>query len=221
MSKNALAKNERDIQDDAEKEKGKILLVEDDLALRKMLFNSLEMQDYLVSEADNRQSALDILQDDQEISVVILDLGLPPMEHTTDEGLNVIRQITDEMIPVKIIVLTGQDEERSALEAIREGAFDFLAKPASFEDILLSVNRAFLFHHNELAMSADGVTRLQLSTKMSDGLKAVREEAEEKLVRQVLKETGFNIYQSAAKLGIKRESIYYFMKKFGISRNKD
>ncbi|MAM71073.1 MAG: Fis family transcriptional regulator [Gammaproteobacteria bacterium] len=221
MSEVTMAAETHDKLDASVKDKGKILVVEDDLALRKMLFNSLEMQGFIVNEADNRQSALDILQDNQEISVVILDLGLPPMEHTTDEGLNVIRQITDEMIPVKIIVLTGQDEERSALEAIREGAFDFLSKPASFEDILISVNRAFLFHHNELAMSADGVTRLQLSTKMSDGLKAVREEAEEKLVRQVLKETGFNIYQSAAKLGIKRESIYYFMKKFGISRDND
>jgi transcriptional regulator with GAF, ATPase, and Fis domain len=47
----------------------------------------------------------------------------------------------------------------------------------------------------------------------------VREEAEEKLVRQVLKDTGFNVYKSAEKLGIKRESIYYFMKKFQISRD--
>ncbi len=203
------------------KTKGNILVVEDDLALRKMLFNSLEMQGFDVTEADSRQSALTALKDQEEISVVILDLGLPPMEHTTDEGLSVIRQIAEHMIPVKIIVLTGQDEEKSALDAIREGAFDFLSKPASFEDILLSVNRAFLFHKKEMAMSADGLTRLQLNTKTSDGLKAVREEAEEKLVRQVLKETGFNVYQSAVKLGIKRESIYYFMKKFGISRDDD
>jgi DNA-binding NtrC family response regulator len=207
--KNALAK------------KGKILLVEDDLALRKMLFNSLEMQDFSVTEADNRQSAIDTLKADSEISVVILDLGLPPVEHTTDEGLAVIREVATELFPVKIIVLTGQDEERSALDAIREGAFDFLSKPTSFEDILLSVNRAFLFHDKEMAMSADGMTRLQVNTKTSDGLKAVREEAEEKLVRQVLKDTGFNVYQSAAKLGIKRESIYYFMKKFGITRSDD
>lgn len=205
----------------ATKTKGKILLVEDDLALRKMLFNSLEMKNFVVTEADNRQSAIDALKNQPEISVIILDLGLPPMEHTIDEGLAIIREISAQLFPVKIIVLTGQDEERSALDAIREGAFDFLSKPASFEDILLSVNRAFLFHNKEMVMSADGMTRLQVNTKTSDGLKAVREEAEEKLVRQVLKETGFNVYQSAAKLGIKRESIYYFMKKFGISRSDD
>lgn len=202
-------------------DKGKVLLVEDDIPLRKMLFNSLEMQDFVVVEADNRQAALETLKEDPEIGVVILDLGLPPMEHTTDEGLAVIRDITDELLAVKIIVLTGQDEERSALDAIREGAFDFLSKPTSFEDILLSVNRAFLFHDKEMVMSADGMTRLQVNTKTSDGLKAVREDAEEKLVRKVLKDTGFNVYQTAAKLGIKRESIYYFMKKFGITRSDD
>ncbi|PCJ40895.1 MAG: Fis family transcriptional regulator [SAR86 cluster bacterium] len=201
--------------------RGKILLVEDDLALRKMLFNSLEMQNFDVTEADNRQSAIEALKANSEIGVVILDLGLPPMEHTTDEGLAIIRDIGTELLAVKIIVLTGQDEELSALDAIREGAFDFLSKPASFEDILLSVNRAFLFHNKEMVMSADGMTRLQVNTKTSDGLKAVREEAEEKLVRQVLKDTGFNVYQSAKKLGIKRESIYYFMKKFGITRDND
>ncbi len=210
---------EKDVTDT--KTKGKVLLVEDDLALRKMLLNSLLMQEFDVLEADNRQSAINLLKDQPEISVVILDLGLPPMEHTTDEGLAFIRETSTELLPVKIIVLTGQDEEKSALDAIREGAFDFLSKPASFEDILLSVNRAFLFHDKEMVMSADGMSRLQVNTKTSDGLKAVREGAEEKLVRQVLKDTGFNVYQSAAKLGIKRESIYYFMKKFGITRNDD
>ena len=66
---------------------------------------------------------------------------------------------------------------------------------------------------------ADGLARLQFNARYADGLKAVREEAEEKLVRQVLKETGFNVYKSAEKLGIKRESVYYFMKKFQITRD--
>lgn len=208
-----------------------ILLVEDDLALRASLRSSLEMQGYLIQEADSKKAALQCLknsfdsslepQDENHtaISVMILDLGLPPMEHSTVEGLSTIKEVTADFHSIKIIVLTGQDQEQSALDAIREGAFDFLAKPASFQDILNSVKRAFLFYNKEQDMSAEGLTRLQISTKVSDGLKAVREDAEEKLVRQVLKQSGFNVYQSAAKLGIKRESIYYFMKKFGITRD--
>ena len=199
--------------------KGCALLVEDDPVLRMMLLNMLELEGYEVAEAESRTDALNELGLQPQIGVAIVDLGLPPVEHTTLEGLALIRTMSAEYQSVKIIVLTGQDEEQSALAAIREGAFDFLSKPASSEKILAALQRAFLFHRTEQDMMADGQARLQLSARYTDGLKAVREEAEEKLVRQVLKETGFNIYKTAEKLGIKRESIYYFMKKFQITRD--
>ncbi len=196
-----------------------ILLVDDDMALRSSLRYLLEMHGYRVQEAENRLAAQARLSADPEIEVVLLDLGMPPAEHKPDEGLAVIRAATAQLHAAKILVLTGQDEEQSALAAIREGAFDFLAKPARVEDILQAIKRALLFYRKEKALAAEGLTRLQLNAVVADGLKAVREEAEEKLVRQVLKDTGFNIYQSAAKLGLKRESIYYFLKKFEISRD--
>lgn len=213
--------SDSDSESDNREESRKILLVEDDPVLRQMLMNMLSMEGYSVEASDSRPAALECLDKVADIAVMILDLGLPPMAHSTEEGLAVIREVREESNLVKIIVLTGQDEERSALEAIREGAFDFLSKPSTSEDILSSVNRALLFHRKEQDMSAEGVAKLEISAVVSDGLKAVREEAEEKLVRQVLRDTGFNIYQAAAKLGVKRESIYYFMKKFGINRESD
>lgn len=197
----------------------RILLVEDDPALRLMLRNVLELHDYEVVEADSKATAEKVLISDPAVAVVILDLGLPPSPHTTLEGLAVIKLIVSQMYPVKIVVLTGQDEESSALEAIREGAFDFLAKPSRSEEILSAVQRAVLFHRQEKQLAKEGLTKLQFNAKVADGLKAVREEAEEKLVRHVLKDTKFNVYQSAARLGLKRESIYYFLKKFGIKRD--
>lgn len=196
-----------------------ILLVEDDQVLRMMLRNALESSQYSVIESESRPDAMQQIGRHADIAVAIVDLGLPPVEHTTLEGLALIRILNSDHAHIKIIVLTGQDEEQSALEAIREGAFDFLAKPARSSDILMAVQRAFLFHRKEQDMMADGLARLQFNARYTDGLKAVREEAEEKLVRHVLKETGFNVYKSAEKLGIKRESIYYFMKKFQISRD--
>ena len=177
------------------------------------------MQGIKTIEAESRKSAIELLESETPISVMILDLGMPPAVHSTEEGLGVIRAASASLHPVKIIVLTGQDHEQSALEAIREGAFDFLSKPASVDDIIKAVRRAQLFFRKEQLMAAEGTTRLQLNAKISDGLKAVREEAEERLVRQVLKDTGFNVYASAAKLGLKRESIYYFLKKFEIKRD--
>ncbi len=197
-----------------------ILLVDDDEALRQSLRFLLEMHQYRVLEADCRKAALAVIAERPELEVMLLDLGMPPSVHDPEEGLAVIREVSVSMHAVKIIVLTGQDEEKSALDAIREGAFDFLAKPARVEDILQAVRRALLFYRKERTLSAEGMTRLQLNAVVADGLKAVREEAEEKLVRQVLRDTGFNIYQSAARLGVKRESIYYFLKKFEISRDE-
>lgn len=200
-------------------DKGHILLVEDDSVLRMLLRDTLRNEGYQVTEAANRPEAMRHIADTPELGVAIVDLGLPPVEHTTLEGLTLIRDVNADSTKLKIIVLTGQDEEQAALEAIREGAFDFLAKPARTEDILNAVNRAFLFHRKERDLNEDGVARLQFNARYTDGLKAVREDAEEKLVRQVLRETGFNVYKSAEKLGVKRESIYYFMKKFHISRD--
>ena len=198
---------------------GHILLVEDDQALRTLLRTTLQQAGYSTTEASNRHEGLAQLQSHADISVAIVDLGLPPMEHNTLEGLALVKTITQQADQVKTSVLAGQDEDQSALEAIREGAFDFLAKPASSQVILNAVKRALLFHRKEKDLQDSGVARLQFNARYADGLKTVREEAEEKLIRQVLRETGFNVYQSAGKLGVKRESIYYFMKKFGITRD--
>lgn len=196
-----------------------ILLVEDDPALRLVMRGVMENHGYAVLEADSRVSAETVLEEHPDIAAIVLDLGLPPSPHTTSEGLATIRLIVDGLYGAKIVVLTGQDEESSALAAIKEGAFDFLAKPSSSDDILNAVQRAVLFYRKEKTLAEEeGMTRLQINAKVADGLKAVREEAEEKLVRKVLKDTQFNVYQSAAKLGLKRESVYYFLKKFGIKR---
>jgi DNA-binding NtrC family response regulator len=196
-----------------------ILIVEDDPALRTMLRGVLELHDFTVSDAESRAAALAKLRADAGITVVILDLGLPPHAHEIVEGIATLKAIQADILPIKVIVLTGQDQEAAALEAIREGAFDFLAKPAPAEAILSAVRRALLFLQKERELAQQGITRIAVNAQISEGLKGVRTDAEERLVRQILKETGFNVNQSAKRLGVKRENIYYFLKKFGIERD--
>ncbi|HVK95796.1 MAG TPA: response regulator [Noviherbaspirillum sp.] len=197
----------------------RILIVEDDPALRAMLRGTLELHGFAVMEADCRTAALACLHQHADVRVVILDFGLPPHPHQIVEGLATLKAIQSEIMTAKVIVLTGQDQEAAALEAIREGAFDFLSKPSSSASILMAVQRALLFLQKEDELGRQGVTRIALTAQVGDGLKGVRTDAEERLVRQILKETGFNVYQSAKRLGVKRENIYYFMKKFGIVRD--
>jgi len=196
-----------------------ILIVEDDPALRTMLRGALELHGFTVSVSESRVEALATLRANAGITVVILDLGLPPHAHEIIEGIATLKAIQADILPVKVIVLTGQDQEAAALEAIREGAFDFLAKPAPAEAILHAVRRALLFLQKERELAQQGITRIAVNAQISEGLKGVRTDAEERLVRQILKETGFNVNQSAKRLGVKRENIYYFLKKFGIERD--
>lgn len=196
-----------------------ILLVEDDAALRTMLRALLEMHDYQVSEAEHRAAAMDVLHARPDIRIVLLDFGLPPHAHDMSEGIATLKQIQAEIMIAKVIVLTGQDQDAAALAAIREGAFDFLSKPVGADAILRAFARAALFLRTEQELSLQGITRIAVNAQAGEGLKGIRSDAEERLVRQVLKETGFNVFQSARRLGVKRENVYYFLKKFGIARD--
>ena len=196
-----------------------ILLVEDDPALRTMLRALLELADYKVSEAETRVGAMHLLNADPGMRIVLLDFGLPPHAQDMSEGIATLKQIQAEIMTAKVIVLTGQDEAAAALAAIRDGAFDFLSKPAASDAILRAIGRAALFLQKEQELRLEGITRIAVNAQKGEGLKAIRDDAEERLVRQVLKETGFNVFQSARRLGVKRENVYYFMKKFGIERD--
>ena len=160
-----------------------------------------------------------ILEADPRIRIVLLDFGLPPNPHDMSEGIATLREIESVIMTAKVIVLTGQDQQAAALAAIREGAFDFLSKPVAYDAILHAIQRAALFLQKEDELSREGITRIALNVQVGDGMKAIRADAEERLVRQILRETGFNVLQSARRLGVKRENVYYFINKYGIERD--
>jgi DNA-binding NtrC family response regulator len=196
----------------------KILLVEDDKALRKQIRFSLESA-YSVVEAGNQKEAVDALKLNK-VDIVILDLGLPPHESTPDEGLKVLNHILSRYT-CKVIILTGQKTEGIALEAIKSGAFDYLMKPASMEKLLYSVERALLFKETEQQLESQGIKKISLDVEVGKGLQILRDEADKSIILSVLKDTNFNVYQSAKILGVKRESLYYFLRKFGVKRTDD
>jgi two-component system response regulator RegA len=195
-----------------------LLLVEDDIALRKQIRFSLE-ENFTVLEAENRKEAMDLLKNNS-VDVVILDLGLPPNEGTPEEGLAILSSILNHYAS-KVIILTGQKTEGIALEAIKSGAFDYLLKPASMEKILFSVERAILFQDAEEELERQGIKKISFDIEIGKGLQPLRDEADKHVILKVLKDTNFNIYQSAKILGVKRESLYYFLKKFGLKRTHD
>ena len=192
-----------------------ILITEDDIALRSQIRFALEER-FEVRESGNVQKAVNLLNS-EKITLVILDLGLPPHENTPEEGLRLLHYIL-ENFGTKVIILTGQKTETAALESIKSGAFDYLVKPVSMEQLMFSIDRAILFRDTEKELSRQGMAKVTFGIEVGKGLQPAREEAEKNVILKVLKDTNFNVYKSAKLLGVKRESLYYFIKKFGFKR---
>ncbi len=196
-----------------------ILVVDDDIAIRSMLEFILTEKNFNVITASSKEMALDALQRNFDIQVVLLDLGMPPAEHDMSEGLAVLNEVQERYFGIKVIVLTGQDEEKGSYESIASGAFDFLCKPIDEVTLLGAIERALMFARQEQGLSDEtGTRKLLIDVPVGKGLKGARNNAEEKLVKQILKETLFNVHETARVLGIKRENVYYLMKKYGIER---
>lgn len=196
-----------------------ILVVEDDASLRDWWSGSLEDMGYGVISASSAAEALTISRQAQNsFDLAVLDLGLPPQPNEPTVGLELLRQLVLERPGLKAVVLTGQDEPAVALKAIGLGAFDFLNKPASSQRVREALARAVLFLQAEKQLSTDGQARMTLTAPISEGVREFGEAAQERLVRSVLAESQFNVAQAARKLGLTREHLYYFMKKFGIER---
>ena len=117
-----------------------LLIVEDDLALQKQIKWSLDRFDSVT--AHDRESAL--LQLRKSVpAVVTMDLGLPPDADSVSEGFRLLSQILAFDPDIKVIVLTGQNDQANALRAVAMGAYDFFEKPFEPELLNLTVERAF------------------------------------------------------------------------------
>ncbi|MES2946925.1 MAG: PEP-CTERM-box response regulator transcription factor [Pseudomonadota bacterium] len=117
-----------------------LLIVEDDLALQKQIQWSLDQFDSVT--AHDRESAL-IHMRKRTPAVVTMDLGLPPQADSVAEGFRLLEQLMELDPDVKVIVLTGQNDQANALRAVAMGAYDFFPKPFIPELLSLTIERAF------------------------------------------------------------------------------
>lgn len=125
---------------DADHQTQPLLIVEDDLSLQKQLKWSLDRFESVVAE----DVASAILQFRRHCpAVVTMDLGLPPDRDSVSEGFRCLEKMLELDPHVKVIVLTGQNDQDNALRAIRMGAYDFLAKPVDPDVLSLTVERAY------------------------------------------------------------------------------
>ena len=120
--------------------KGIVLVVDDDDAVRSGLYWALT-SDYQVLQASSRDEA-GALINEKKIDVVVSDLHLPPHIDDITEGLALIDIARAQDPPQQVVVITGSDSKRAALEAVRRGAYGFFEKPLDPAELLHIVNQA-------------------------------------------------------------------------------
>src|SRR6201999_3533278 len=116
----------------------KVLVIDDEPPIRKLLRMGLSTQGYEILEAPNGKTALELLT--QNPALVILDLGLPDIQ-----GHELLRTIRGRNEAVPIVVLSSRGDEAGKVKALDLGADDYLTKPFGVDELLARI-RAALRH---------------------------------------------------------------------------
>ncbi len=116
-------------------DKSKILVVDDEDALRTVLGSELEGEGYEVGTAADGDEAINVIQN-KKFDLVLLDIKMPKVD-----GFEVLRFIKEKYPTLKVIMLTGFADLKNAIESKKLGAEDFVSKPYDLVDLLTTIER--------------------------------------------------------------------------------
>ena len=122
--------------------RSKILVVDDDESLRRVMQLQLEEAGYEVITAAGAKEAL-ALTEEQMPALVITDLKMPGVS-----GMELLRSLRSEHPETTVVMITAFGTVQTAVEAMKSGAYDYITKPVDFDELILTVNRAL--EHQQL-----------------------------------------------------------------------
>ena len=114
----------------------RLLIADDDRNLRKVLTTELSESGYDVSVTDSGINAAALLEKD-DFDVLLLDLNMPGLG-----GMDVLKKIRTLEMPPEVVILTGHGTVLTAVEAMKLGAYDYIAKPFKLEELKAVIEKA-------------------------------------------------------------------------------
>jgi len=188
----------------------RILLVEDEEQLRKIIKMNLELENYEVVATDNGKKALDIASE-QYFDLMLLDIMLPDVN-----GFQICEQIRLKNNEVGIIFISAKDTSQDRITGLKLGADDYLTKPFNLEELLLRVHNLIKRRSTDTQKEYDnyvfsdvsinfanyevkkGSKTFQLTNKESLLLKLLIDRQNEVVSRQQILQTvwGYDVYPS-------------------------
>lgn len=114
----------------------KILVIDDERSIRSTLKDILEYEKYEVAEAEDGQKGLEIAQNGA-FDLIFCDIKMPKMD-----GIEVLEKIMEANDEVPVVMISGHGNIDTAVECIKKGAFDYIAKPIDLNRLLITVRNA-------------------------------------------------------------------------------
>ncbi|HEY4482280.1 MAG TPA: response regulator, partial [Candidatus Brocadiaceae bacterium] len=116
--------------------KPSILIVDDEKAARYGMKKLLEKDNYLVNEAKNGTDAMQIIKT-QHPALVFLDINMPHLD-----GMKTMEMINAMKNPPLVVIVTAYGSEKIAVEAMKKGAYDYVAKPYEIDELRIIAKNA-------------------------------------------------------------------------------
>jgi two-component system, NtrC family, nitrogen regulation response regulator NtrX len=114
----------------------KILIIDDEKSIRKTLREILEYEKYQVDEAQDGMEGLNMAKK-EKYDIVLCDIKMPKMD-----GIEVLDKIMELSMDTPVVMISGHGNIETAVEAVKKGAFDFIAKPLDLNRLLVTIRNA-------------------------------------------------------------------------------
>ncbi len=114
----------------------KVLIIEDDEVLRQLLIDVLSDQGYHIEATETGEEGLNTMEQDV-FDIILLDINLPGMD-----GMDVLRLAPARQPDAQVVMMTAFGTVDTAVEAMKQGAFDYINKPFSTDELILTIRRA-------------------------------------------------------------------------------
>jgi putative nucleotidyltransferase with HDIG domain len=147
------------------KKQGRILIVDDEEVIRRLLHQKLSSEGYQCQEAGSAAQALDELRS-KPAALVILDIKMPGKS-----GIELLTELRASYPDTAVIMATAITDTSTAIQCMKQGAYDYLTKPFNLDEVVLSVNRALEKRRLELE---NRDYRQHLEQKVEEQAKKIR-----------------------------------------------
>jgi len=114
----------------------KILIIDDEKSIRKSLREILEFEKYKIEEAEDGMAGL-AMASSENYDLILCDIKMRKLD-----GMELLNKLNEQEIDSPIVMMSGHGNIETAVEAVKKGAYDFLAKPIDLNRLLVTVRNA-------------------------------------------------------------------------------